>query len=416
MWINGPLGVGAERRRTRGGLRMVLVLVPHLVAGTRLVDLLPLLEADHRIQAVFTVPQTLASWAGTEEFVRAQEGLYLPWDQVVHHEFDLVLAASFHEIDSVRGPVFVVPHGAGALKSRLRSRKIGATAVSTRGHGLAREELIRNGKVVTSALVLTHDRELDVLQRECPEAVPHAVVAGDLCLDRLQASLPYREHYRHALGVGNQQKLIIISSTWSEESLFGDRFSLYRRLLDELPTHRFRVAAVLHPNIWQVHGYRQVRAWLSGSTNQGMMLLPPETGWQAAMVAADAIVGDHGSTTTYGAALGVPTVLATFPDNNIRPSSPAAILARTAPRLHDNHALLQQVQALTEDTTAAVNTARALTESLTSRPGLAAEILRHSMYQLLRLPQPAHAVPVAPASLPRPLCNTAISSYGMSTV
>jgi hypothetical protein len=401
-WINGPIGAGSERRVTRNGLRTALVMVPHLVAGTRLMDFLPLIESDHRVQTVFTVPETVASWHGTEDFVRAQGGLVIPWRQALQHEFDLVLDASRSDTDPASGPMLVTPHGAGALKSYLRSRKGGPGALPR--HGLVRELLVRNGRVVPTALVLTHDDELEVLRESCPEAVPTAVVAGDLCLDRMHASLPYREHYRRALGVSDDQVLVVVSSTWSAESSFGRIPDLHRRLLDELPAPEFRFAAVLHPNIWTVHGRRQVRAWLSDCTERGMMLLPPEEGWRAAMVASDVIIGDHGSTTQYGAATGVATILATIPDDNIRPNSPVEILSRTAPRLDLASPLTAQVRSAMTQT--AASTGRVLASRLSSRPGQAARILRRSMYRLMRLPEPAQAVPLSPLPLPRPLSAT----------
>jgi hypothetical protein len=323
----------------------------------------------------------------------------VPWPQAVRHEFDLVLDASRTDTDPAPGPLLVTPHGAGSLKSRLRSRLGGPAAQPT--HGLTREELMQHGRVLPSVLVLTHDDELAVLRQSCPEAVPTAVVAGDLCLDRMRASLPYRQRYRHALGVDSGRTLVVVSSTWSSESVFGQMPGLYRQLMDELPSQECRVAAVLHPNIWRVHGRRQVRAWLSDCTRRGMMLLPPEEGWRAAMVAADVLLGDHGSTTQYGAAIGAPTVLAAFPDDNIRPDSPADVLARTAPRMNTDQPLLTQLRrAMTQADT---STPKVMADRLTSRPGEAARILRQSMYRLLAIPEPTHAAPVSPVPLPQPI-------------
>jgi len=242
-WIKGPVGPGAERRVTRAGLKTVLVLVPHVVAGTRLVDVLPVLEGDHRVQVVFTVPDWDGTWHGTEEFVRGLGGVVLPWRQAVAERFDLVLAASHRGVDRVRGPVLVLPHGVGALKSRTRP---------WRSHGLAREALVRNGRVVAAAIVVAHEGELAVLRESCPEAVSAAVVGGDVCLDRTVASLPHRVHYRRALDVGRE--LITVCSTWTPQSVFGAHPEVFRRLLDERVDERTRVAAVLHPNTWAVAG------------------------------------------------------------------------------------------------------------------------------------------------------------------
>lgn len=389
-WIRGPVGMDAGRRTTMSGCRTVLVLVPHVTAGTRLLDLVPLLEADHRVQIVFSVPDGVGSWHGTTEFVRRQGGLVLPWHQAVQVEFDLVLAASRTDIDRVHGKVLTVPHGASCARSALHSPKSGSTGFPM--HGLDRQELMRDGRVVPAALCLTHDSELKLLRISCPEAVPVAVVTGDLCLDRMVASKPFRAHYRRALRVHDTQKLVVVSSTWGPRSTFGRHPGLIRALIDQLPPSDYVVASVLHPNISTVHGHRQVQAWLSDCVRDGLRLLPPEEGWRAAMVAADHVVGDHGSTTQYAAAIGIPVTLAVPVDGQVRPGSLAEAVGEFAPALDTGRRLQPQLSQ-------AVDGPR-IAELMTSRPGRAGAILRSTMYRLLELDEPARQVPVSPVPLP----------------
>ncbi|OKI37611.1 hypothetical protein A6A25_18775 [Saccharothrix sp. CB00851] len=375
LWTNGPIGLGAGSRVTRAGCKSVLVVVPHVVAGTRLADLVPLLEADHRVQVLFT---TEGAVHGTAEFVRGLDGHVLPWGQAIRHRFDLVLAASFRGIDQVHGDVLVVAHGAGALKSRARPRRRDALPA----HGLAREQLIRDGRVVASAVALSHRDELGALRESCPEAEPVAVVAGDICLDRMRASTPYREHYRRALGVAPGQRLVTVCSTWTPDSTFGAHIDLYQRLL---ATGR-PVAAVLHPNIWSVHGARQVRAWLP----RGLLVIPPEEGWRAAVVAADVVVGDHGSCTQYAAAIGKRVAVVPLPEGVLREGSLADLVYRRAPVLDPLRPEL--------DAAAVVP---GMTEAISSCPDQAGAILRRTMYRLMGLSEPARAVPVSPVAVPR---------------
>jgi hypothetical protein len=363
MWE--PFGSGAARLVTVPYCRQVLVLVPHLVAGTRLMDVLPLLAGDPRLQVVCTVPA--GSPPGTEEFVLAQGVLMIPWASALRHRFDLVVAASRRCVDQVGGPVVVLPHGAGAAKSRRLN-----------GHGLDRASLTRGGRVVPAAILLAHDDELALLADACPEGVPRAVVAGDLCLDRLHASLPHRAEYRAAAGVGPSEQLVTISSTWSPLSTFGSRISLYRRVSREC-----RAAAVLHPNIWQIHGAWQVRAWLADCP--GLIVVPPEEGWRAMVVASDAVVGDHGSVTQFAAAVGVPVVLAATPP--VRPGSLADLLARQAPRLDLGRPVVAQ--------------AKRVSLTISSRPGEAAALLRRTCYRLLDLPEPARECRAEPVPVHR---------------
>ncbi|WP_367128993.1 hypothetical protein [Saccharothrix sp. HUAS TT1] len=362
-------------RVTRTGCKSVLAVVPHVVAGTRLVDLLPLLEADHRVQVLFTVE---GSVHGTAEFVRALGGHVVPWEQAIRHRFDLVLAASFRGLDRLHGEVLVVPHGAGALKSRAKPRRHGVVP----SHGLAREQLVRDGRVVAAAIALSHRDELDALRESCPDAEPAAVVAGDICLDRMVASTPYREHYRRALGVAADRRLVTVCSTWTPHSTFGAHIGLYRELL----ATGCSVAAVLHPNVWSVHGARQVRAWLP----EGLLVIPPEEGWRAAVVAADVVVGDHGSCTQYAAALGKRVLVVPQPGGVLREGSLADLVYRLAPVIDPRRPSLDEAAAVP-----------GVAEAISSCPGRAGAILRRTMYRLMGLSEPARAVPVSPVAVPR---------------
>jgi hypothetical protein len=403
-WVNGPVGMGAADRVLRLGGRTVLVVVPFVVAGTRLMDVLPLLEADHRVQVVFTVAPAPdgAVCHGVEDLLRSHGALVLPWHQAVHNEFDLVLAASPVGVEQLRGRVMLMPHGSGAVRTLLRARSAGPDAEPT--HNLDRATLMYRGRLVPSALVLSHDDELAVLRASCPAALPVAVVAGDICYDRLVASLPFRVQYRRALGVGDTQKLVTVASTWQPESTLGRHPELLDRLLNALPAKDYRVAAILHPNIWNVHGEWQVRAWLADSLRAGLLLMPPEEGWRAALVASDLIIGDHGSVTRYGAAIGVPVALAACPEGEIRRGSVADTLCRCAPRLRPDEPMTGQIRAM-----ASVNDCSwqdAIPNRITSRPGEAGLILRRTIYRLLDLAEPVRALPVSPVPLPRPVTGS----------
>jgi hypothetical protein len=382
----------AGTRVTRACFHTVLVLVPTITAGTRLMDLVPLLEGDHRVQVVFTVPQSHETWHGADEFVRRFGGFVLPWQQALQHRWDLVLSASHQHIEQVHGNIMIVPHGTGHLMSRRYSRKAGTPTRATTG--LDREVLTYRGRVIPAAIGLTHDHELDALRESCPEAVHTAVVVGDICLDRMTASTTFRQHYRRALGVGADQELITVSSTWSSDSTFGRHLDLYGRLLEHLPADRARVAAVLHPNVWAVHGAWQVRAWLASAVRRGLILIPPDEGWRATMIASDKVIGDHGSTTSYAAAIGVPVCLATLPEHNIRRGSAADCLAGIVPRLDYQRPLVTQVRHLPVSCPAVAGL-------VSSRPGQAARLCRTIMYRLLGLPQPTW--PAAPSALPLPV-------------
>ena len=254
--------------------------------------------------------------------------------------------------------------------------------------------------VIPAAVVLSHPEQLVRLRESSPEAAEVAVLAGDPCIDRMLASRPLRATYRRALGVRNAERLVLVSSTWGASSLFGVDPELVPRLAARLPLDEYRVVLALHPNIWFRHSPWQVRMWLDDCRRAGVRVLPPEEGWQAALVAADVVLGDHGSVTFYGAALGHPVLLASTPHETVDPRSPIAMLLQAVPRLDSGVDLVQQLEATIADHDHAG--LRQITDLATSSPGDAAALLRSTIYRMLNLPEPSapaefRAVPVPPS-------------------
>ncbi|WP_329521381.1 hypothetical protein [Spirillospora sp. NBC_01491] len=227
-------------------------------------------------------------------------------------------------------------------------------------------------------------------------------MAGDLCLDRMTAGLPWRERYRERLGLRDGQRLVVASSTWGPGSLLGRRPELLGRLLGELPVDEYRVAAVVHPNVWHGHGAWQLRAWLADCRKAGLLLIPPREGWRAAVVAADCVLGDHGSVTLYGAAVGRPVALAAFDADDVDPETAMGALARSVPHIDADAPLRPQV----EDAIGRHDAARCaeIAEMAVAERGGAASILRRLMYELMGLPEPASAARAAPVppAVPEP--------------
>ncbi|GLY80574.1 hypothetical protein [Actinoallomurus iriomotensis] len=399
QWARGPFGFDLDQGATIRPERRVLVVAHHVTSGTRLADVMPLLESDRRIQVAYTAAPRSIFDGGLGEYLRGLGGLVLPWHQATRTSFDLAVAAADGMLEHLHAPVMTLQHGAGP--SKLLIRAVGSGPHASRPvAGMMRERLIVGGRVVPSAIVLAHTRHLQVLERECPEALPVAIVGGDPCLDRLVASKGLREAYRRALGVHPGQKLVFITSTCREQSLLGEHLGLLSRAPAELP-REYRVAAALHPNVWAFHGRRQVISWLDEALRHGLRLLPPEEGYRAALIAADWIIGDHGSATYYGAAIGVPTLLAAFPEDDVVPGSHVARLGAIAPRLDPEQPLLPQL----EKTVHAYNkeTYAALRNAISSRPGGSALILRREMYRLMRLPEPERPPRIEPLPPPRPI-------------
>lgn len=393
-WVKASGNPAADLWRTRRS-RRCLVVVPHMTAGTRLADLVPLVETDPRVEVQFTTPATADTWPGIDEYVRGTGGVVLPWHQVLRTRFDLALAASYSEIDKLDAPVLVVPHGMGGG----RSRRSPWTTPGDIGQVRPRDVLMRDGRVVPAAVAVAHESDARRCQADCPEAADRIVVAGDPCFDRIQASVPLREVYRRTLGVRPDQTIVMLSSTWSRHSLFGGDLEVWSRVLNELPADRYRVIAAAHPLIWSCHGRRQVLAWLADHMAAGLGVLPPQEGWRAGLISADIVIGDHGSVTRYGAALGVPVLMGAASTQDIPEGGSAALLRRLSSTLDPNADLeMQVVAAIAEHQP---DRYAELAEVVTSRPGRAAEILRATAYRLLDLAEPARSVPVLPVPPPR---------------
>src|SRR5688572_5988468 len=92
---SGVISPDTEHRLLAHGCRRVLVVVPSVAVGTRFTDVLPLVEADHRVSVAFTAAPITSGAArrGIEEFLRALAFLVLPWQEAIRQDFDLVLAA-----------------------------------------------------------------------------------------------------------------------------------------------------------------------------------------------------------------------------------------------------------------------------------------------------------------------------------
>ncbi|MFF9340528.1 hypothetical protein ACF1CG_12395 [Streptomyces sp. NPDC014773] len=399
-------------------------MVHNVTSAGRLLDLTPLFHDDFRVQVLVTSTGSSAFQDGIHELLRGLELPELPWRQAVSTPVDLAVSASFGgELDLIQGNLTVLSHGvgytkrlgkpgagsrepgAGSREPGAGSREPGAGSrepgAGTPTFGLSPEWLLSGGKPFADGLVLSHPEQLERLGRVCPEAVPAAVLAGDPCYDRMLAARPYRERFRRALGVRRGQRLVVLNSTWNPEGLFGSGGrdvlpGLLPRLAAELPADDYRLAAVLHPNVWYGHGPGQIRAWLDRARRHGLVLVDPVHAWRQALLAADLVLGDFGAVSYYAAALGTPVLLAADGAGLLDPEAPLARFVRHALRLDPYGPLLPQVERGIADH----RPDPAHAGSVTSEPGRAAELLRRHFYALMDLPEPPGPASLEPLPLP----------------
>ncbi|WP_199037948.1 hypothetical protein [Glycomyces salinus] len=272
-----------------------------------------------------------------------------------------------------------MPHGAG--HNRLRSELSGVS-------GLSPEQILGPGGEVPSFMALPGPAAARRLAIDCPAAVPNAEVTGDICLERLRLSAPHREQYRRALGIGPEHRLLVLSSTWDRSALSRKDETLPERLLAELPMDRFRFAYIPHPND-EVADPPRPTGFLRPYLENGLIMIPPEEGWRAALIAADCVLGDHGSVTFFGATIGAPTLIGAYGYANMPPDMPLARFGRAAPRFDRSLPAAPQILKAIEDGPPDFDYADALAEPPTPP---SARIIGRA-YELLDL---------APRSAPEP--------------
>ncbi|MEV3858992.1 hypothetical protein AB0J38_32340 [Streptomyces sp. NPDC050095] len=317
----------------------VLGVARTLTSATRVLDVLGLLRREDGIDKYCTVNPGSAFAEGLGEYLASTGVTVIDWREATRRPFDLAVSCAVHpSLRQLDAPLMVLPHGAGY--NRLVTESTGGTGEPA---GLSRRELTHRGKVIPAVIGLSHHDQLTRLARSCPEAAPHACVVGDWCLQRIRASLPLRDAYRARLGAGGGRRLVVLHSTWSEHSLLGRHPDLPLELVTQLPADEFAVAAVLHPNVWARHSRLGVYERFAQAMDAGLRVIPPQEGWRAAVVAGDWVVGDHGSTTFYSAALDRLTLLAATGLDELDPLSPAAAFARQAPRLDPEGDLYAQL-------------------------------------------------------------------------
>lgn len=385
----------------------MIVAARTLTSTVRILETLPaLLRGDHRVVVVFAFDPTSAFNDGVLDLLREAGCRVMPWEQLGSIVPDLIISAS-ENIDVPDGhcPVLVLPHGVGFQKLVPDAR-----AVRTRLSGVVPEALLETGR---GWLAISHPDQEEQLLAAHPKAAGHTLLTGDPCYDELLASLPQAEAYRRALGVEEGRRLVVISSTWGPTSLIGQDPDLPARLLAELPVDEYRVAAILHPNVWSGHGSWQIRTLQAAALESGLLLIPPAHAWRPALVAAHAVIGDHGSVTLYGASLDKPLLLATFGSDAV-PGTAIAGLERTASRLDRHRALRPQIESAIRSH--APGRYAEIADRAFAEPGQALVRLRAALYRLMDLPMVRPEAQPAARTLPPPdLSPATVTSWTVTT-
>ncbi|MEU8618301.1 translation initiation factor 2 [Streptomyces sp. NPDC048623] len=377
--------------------RVVLVAVRSAAALHRVLDVLPVFRGDARVKVRFTLVPGSDFGVDALAALDRSGARVLAWEDARRARHDLILAASPKgDLHELRGPRVLLPHGAGFNKA---VRDDGSTGVAS---GLDPHYLLRtDGTPWADLHAFAHGDQVTRLAAHCPPAADRAAVVGDPTLDRLLASVPRRDAYRDALGTGSR-RLVVLTSTWGAESLLGRRTELPAELTGHHPHDAYQFALVVHPNTYSGTGSFDLARHLAPALDAGLVLARPYEEWAALLVAADAVVSDHGSTALYAAALGRRVVNAYDGGQELLPGSPMARLLDSAPKL----ASATDLEAALH-TTSPADDPRAHAAHAFAREdeGQALTRLRERLYPLLGLRPPAHSLEAAafpsPGSAPR---------------
>ena len=388
---NIPADEHSDRWTTARFERTVLVAARTLTITLWGLDFLDEVLADPRVQTLFSVDDQKPSpyWRGAASLLQRAETSTIPWSQATSMPLDLAISFSFNgSLDQLRCPLMLGLHGASL-------GKYGALPPNDK-FPLPNLSETRDGPAPTT-VVLPHPDERS-RYGDTSSGVEYTV-GGDPCLDRLLASVPRRNHYRQALGVEPHQKLVAVSSTWGRDALLATTPDIATTLAAALPADEYRVALIIHPNIWTGHSGWQMRSWLGRARDAGVLAIPPwANAWRSALVASDAVVHDHGSVGLYAAALDKPLLTVPVESDNLIQDSLTAELGRRAPTLDTNRPLRPQIDATVESYSGGLY--QDIADRVSSCPGESLQLHRDLIYRLMRLEPPAAEPRVLAVDIP----------------
>jgi hypothetical protein len=112
-----PIGARAHRWHTVTPVRIVVVVAHNVTTLTRLLDVIPAFDNDHRVQLVFTVIGADPFTDGLRDSLTETGIITIPWEQATMTHFDLAIAASHHgELADIPAPLAILSHGIGYTK------------------------------------------------------------------------------------------------------------------------------------------------------------------------------------------------------------------------------------------------------------------------------------------------------------
>jgi hypothetical protein len=240
--------------------------------------------------------------------------------------------------------------------------------------------LDRRGRPVYECIFEASEAIRALAVAEVPALAGRIAVVGDLDADRLLARQGDREACRRELGLGPDDRVALIWSTWGPGALIrtmGEALLAEAERLQKEGPWRFVLS--VHPEHWLAGG-ESFRAQVRGFEDRGLVVRPAGVSFYEPFVAADAMISDHTSLAAMYALLGKPLAFVPVGAEYLSPESTLGRLHALCPHVK-SPADLEEVL----DGDFPLAGMRELTDELTSEPGRAAERYRQETYDLLRL-------------------------------
>ncbi|MFG3253240.1 translation initiation factor 2 [Streptomyces sp. NPDC048172] len=358
----------------------------------RLLDVFPALSGDSRIARFFALVPGSEFGADALTLIDTVGGRLIPWHEACERSYDLVVSASPKgDLHLLRGKRVLLPHGAGFNKA------LPWEGSSDSASGLDPLFLEQTDDAAPIALhAVSHPDQISRLASVAPRAAQKAKVTGDPTLDRVLAANSSRDRYRGAMRTG-PRKLLALTSTWGPDSLLWRRPELPAQLVAQLPYDDYQVALIVHPNEWSRLGEYELHEWLAPALEGGMLLPDPRDEWASVLVAADALITDHGSTALYYAAVqDRPLVGAGGGTSELIRDSPMEVLLSRIPQLGDAGSVVSALAAYRP------GAATAAARAAFAHQGDALGRIRTELYALLGLDPPHFTCTVRELPSPRP--------------
>lgn len=335
--------------------------------------------------------------APVHRFLADRGVVVVSWGDVIksdQHRYGVALAAARDGLELLRMPVIQMAHGALREKWTPLSAGAGVLMPRTR-YGAGVDFAVHQGRTVASYLVQAHRDEVKALD---PALRSIARTLGDPVVDQFDGHLGMRETFRTDLGIACDQRLVTVTSTAGRHCLWRDWPELLYRLVTELPQHRYQVIAILHPHLWYAFGEDLLHA-LRPSLRRGLRVVSPEDDWPVPVIAADWVLGDHGSVVHYATRSSAALLTAAFHHSSVYPGSARDELGWLVPSLSRTDQIeARLIEVAHPDVRARYAHAG---ERLSSEPGAFAANLRRLVHDVLEVREPTVPADLPPLKAPR---------------